>query len=471
MGRSSYWARRRTGAPSAPMNRHARVAYFLCSLALGCGDQAAAPGAAPVPAPAPAPAPAGPASPAQPPAEATTDAAIFVAPDGLDGNPGTMAQPTTLHRAVTLVPGGGTVYLRGGTYRYTATVLIAVGNDGTAQSPKRVFAYRDEKPVLDFSAQTYVRNRANARGIEVKGDYWHLRGLEVQNAADNGIFVSGSHDVVELCVAHHNRDSGFQLGRHDETTPREKWPSYDRIVNCDSYQNFDPPDGGDADGFAPKIFVGAGNEFRGCRAWNNSDDGWDLFTKPDSGPIGAVLIDGCMAFDNGYASGGYPMTTAVKTMGNGNGFKLGGSHIGVDHVVTRSISFGNKVRGFDENNNTGAMTLKNDTAWLNGAMNFAFEDGKHLLVNNLSHVQRAEDETSGTSVTNSWQGTVVKDADFVSLDRTLARAPRQPDGSLPATDLLRLAPGSRFIDAGTAARGPELPFLGVAPDLGARETR
>ncbi|MFQ6036902.1 MAG: ankyrin repeat domain-containing protein [Sedimentisphaerales bacterium] len=43
---------------------------------------------------------------------------------------------------------------------------------------------------------------------------------------------------------------------------------------------------------------------------------------------------------------------------------------------------------------------------------------------------------------------------------------RNPDGSLPESDFLRLAPGSDAIDAGTDVG---LPFVGKAPDLGAFE--
>ena len=49
-----------------------------------------------------------------------------------------------------------------------------------------------------------------------------------------------------------------------------------KVINCDSYRNFDAvTDGENADGFAAKDRVGPGNEFRGCRSWQNADDGWD----------------------------------------------------------------------------------------------------------------------------------------------------------------------------------------------------
>ncbi|WP_437682375.1 right-handed parallel beta-helix repeat-containing protein [Sorangium sp. So ce131] len=396
---------------------------------------------------------------------------LYAAPDGSEDAPGTLDAPTTLYKAVTLVRPGQTIYLRGGEYLYVPTVEIAYGNDGTPEQMKRVYAYPGEKPVLEFKDQYYKKgDPASPRGVELHGSYWHIKGLEIANAGNNGLFISGHHNVIEHCVFHNNRDSGLQLGGRlgEVETPVDEWPSHNKIVNCDSYNNFDPPDGGDADGFAPKLNVGEGNEFHGCRAWNNSDDGWDMFNR-NGKPLKPVLLDQCWAFDNGYKEGGYMSTPPpVPYMGNGNGFKMGGSNgLASDHVITRSVAFGNKVRGFDENNNVGNITVKNCTGWLNGSMNFAFgEGGFHTFINNISHARRAGDEPVGTTVANAFEGAT--DADFLSLDRALAKAPRNPDGSLPATDFLRLAPASQLVDAGST-EGPALPYSGAAPDLGAFE--
>src|SRR5437867_2596076 len=68
------------------------------------------------------------------------------------------------------------------------------------------------------------------------------------------------------------------------------------IFNCESFRNFDPNTKGEnADGFAAKHDVGPGNVFRGCRSYQNSDDGWDLWMAPNP-----ILIEDCVAFRNGY---------------------------------------------------------------------------------------------------------------------------------------------------------------------------
>ena len=112
-----------------------------------------------------------------------------------------------------------------------------------------------------------------------------------------------------------------------------------------------------ADGFAAKLTCGEGNVFDGCMAYNNSDDGWDLFAKAATGPIGIVTIQNCVAFRNGFTEFG-------EGYGNcdGNGFKLGGSGIGSAHVVKNCLSFENLHCGFTDNNNPKLGTLINCTA-------------------------------------------------------------------------------------------------------------
>jgi len=70
---------------------------------------------------------------------------------------------------------------------------------------------------------------------------------------------------------------------------------------------------------------------------------------------------------------------------------------------------------------------------------------------------------------NSWNkslGVEITKEDFLSLDDSAIKGPRNPDGSLPASDFLKLAAGSDAIDAGTNIG---LPFKADAPDLGAFE--
>ena len=61
----------------------------------------------------------------------------------------------------------------------------------------------------------------------------------------------------------------------------------------------------------------------------------------------------------------------------------------------------------------------------------------------------------------------VNSSDFASIDLSLLTAPRQPDGSLPHNDLMRLLPSSDCINKGTNVG---VPYHGSAPDLGCFES-
>ena len=107
--------------------------------------------------------------------------------------------------------------MRGGTYSLSQTVTIAPGNNGTSSARKNISAYPGETPVLNFSAQS--EDPAN-RGLAVNGIYWHIYGIVVERAGDNGIFVGGSNNVIERTVTRFNRDTGLQISRIASDTPQ-----------------------------------------------------------------------------------------------------------------------------------------------------------------------------------------------------------------------------------------------------------
>ncbi|CAM5531999.1 CBM35 domain-containing protein [Streptomyces aurantiogriseus] len=301
--------------------------------------------------------------------------ALYVAPNGTDGAAGTQSAPTTLTSAISRITPGGTIYLRGGTYHHAQTITIPVGNNGTSSARTKLSAYPGETPVLNFSAQS---ESSSNRGLQVNGSYWHVHGVVVERAGDNGIYVGGSNNVIERTVTRHNRDTGLQLGRIASTTPKEQWPSNNLILSAESHDNADS-DGEDADGFAAKLTTGAGNVFRYAVAHNNIDDGWDLYTKSDTGAIGPVTIEDSLAYDNGTLSDG-------SQAGNGdrNGYKLGGEDIAVDHIVRRSIAYKNGKHGFTYNSNPGTMTVSDNISIDNAQRNYNFDAGTSVFRNNTS---------------------------------------------------------------------------------------
>ncbi|HYQ66813.1 carbohydrate-binding protein [Actinophytocola sp.] len=301
--------------------------------------------------------------------------ALYVAPNGSDGAAGTETSPTTLTSAITRIAAGGTIYVRGGTYNYTQTVTIAPGNNGTSGTRKNISAYPGETPVLNFSAMAEAD--AN-RGLAVNGSYWRVYGLTVQRAGDNGIFVGGSNNVIERTVTAFNRDSGLQISRISSDTPQSQWPANNLILSSESHDNADS-DGEDADGFAAKLTAGPGNVFRYTVSHNNIDDGWDLYTKTDTGPIGVVTIEDSLSYDNGTLSDG-------SQAGNGdrNGFKLGGEDISVNHVIRRNIAYHNGKHGFTYNRNPGAMAVSDNVSIDNTERNFSFDGGSPVFRGNTS---------------------------------------------------------------------------------------
>jgi len=271
---------------------------------------------------------------------------VWVSPTGNDTNAGTQAAPfLTITRAQSAIRAGGTIWVMSGTYQYDRTVNLSLM--GSATTVTRLWAVAGAaRPVLDFSKQ--ARDVSSNRGFTIPGSFWHLKGFEVKNAGDNCINISGSNNTVEWVEADGCDDTGIQITASGSGTG-----SNNLILNCDAHDNFDAATGGEnADGIDAKLNIGPGNVFRGCRSWNNADDGYDLF-----GVTQVVTIDGCWAMANGRTSTGMQGANA-----DGNGFKLGGNGVPAVHVVTRSFAMGNRTCGYTLNNNTATPNVSDSGA-------------------------------------------------------------------------------------------------------------
>jgi pectate disaccharide-lyase len=289
----------------------------------------------------------------------------WIATDGADTNPGTEAAPfKTIGAGLTKVKPGLTLWVKPGTYTSAGTFEIGIRYSGTAAAPVTLQAAPGGRPVIDFSSQ--ARGMDALRGFNLAGDFWHIKGLELTKASDNCIAVSGSNNVIEDVIVHECGDTGIQITAPSDQATDQTRAANNQILNCDSWGNLDVATGGEnADGFAAKLRIGPGNSFKGCRAWNNADDGWDFFAADD-----VVKIDSSWAFSNGKPIGG------SNPQGDGNGFKLGGAPDGAGqggavHLVTGSFAFENKACGFVRNNNpvlpklTGCGAKDNKDAYCN----------------------------------------------------------------------------------------------------------
>jgi hypothetical protein len=398
----------------------------------------------------------------------------YVAPTGgSDSNAGTEAAPfATVGKAQSVASAGDTVLIRGGRFTFSGsgTVGVAFSKSGTASAPINYFAYPGEVPVFDLTSLSPA-NRVT--GLDVHCNYIHLRGLEVmgvhqyQSGQDSwGVRIQGNGNVIENCNSHNNDAPGFFITSGADNL----------ILNCDSHNNYDYLEsGGSGDGFGCHS-SGGGNVLRGCRAFDNSDDGFDFINAS-----GSCTVEQSFSFRNGWVPPDSKNGTPGAAAGNGAGFKAGGygsppqvpSTGAATHTVQQCVSVGNRAQGFYANHHPGRINFYNNTAYNNPAnFNMLSDSGypsSHVIRNNVAFGTGGtiSNLNGGTDTFNSWNLSVsVSTADFQGVDLAEALGPRTADGGLPAMKFMHLVAGSDLIDVGTDVG---LPFNGKAPDLGAFE--
>ncbi len=423
-------------------------------------------------------------------------ATFHVAPDGSDTGAGTESAPfATIMRAQAAASAGDTVLLRGGTYFLDDThiarsdSLYAYVNDFT-KSGISYLAYPGETPVFDFSAVKPSARRITA--FFIRANDLHFRGFHVV-----GVQVTIRAGEASNTQSESFRISGGSRNRLEQLTLRDGMgigvyiigsSANNLVLNCDAYNNvgLDSLSIGNVDGFGSHTNAnGTGNVFRGCRAWLNSDDGFDLINCH-----APVLIENCWAAFSGYKD------AALAVGADGNGFKAGGygrngsalPALIPRHVVRFSLAVRNRASGFYANHHPGGLDFIHNTAFRNAtnynllnvlADNLTNVPGyDHFLRNNLGFSPRSVsvsnfDPAACDTSHNFFELPVTVTAeDFVSAPTDTAAllaaisAPRADDGSIPAIDLLRLSDDSDLIDRGAVLN---LPYNRTAPDLGCFE--
>lgn len=401
----------------------------------------------------------------------------YVSTDGSDSNSGAISKPlATMNKAQSLVSAGDTIYFRGGTYKisedqimgYEVGALYACVFDlqksGTAGHPICYFGYPGERPVFDLSNVKPADKRISV--FYLYGSYLHFRNFDVvgtqvtitthtQSECFSG--RNGSHNIIENIAIHDGMAIGVYIVKGSDNL----------VLNCDAYNNYDTVSesgkGGNVDGFGCHVPAQyTGNVFRYCRAWCNSDDGFDLIN--DYAP---VTFDHCWAFYNGYRN----FTTT--TPGDGNGFKAGGygakvQSAAVDapcHTIENCIAYHNKANGFYANHHLGGNDWYNNSSCLNkynynmvnqhlwdDATDVAGYD--HVLSNNVSFKSVSGDyaninTTACTLTNNTFLPNVyaVSSSDFESIDGLQLAAVRKADGSLPDITFLSIVASSKLYDA------------------------
>ena len=421
-------------------------------------------------------------------------ATYFASPNGT-GNGLSYASPCAFQTGINALQNpGDTLYLLGGTYTFSDKV--SVNKQGAASKYIVISGAPGEKAILDFHLVPY-----GTRGLTIHANsiYVHVKDLSIAWSGKNNLYCEGSYCLFERLDIYGSADTGCQMKKGGNNV----------IKNVDSHDNFDYKTmsgnvanfGGNADGFADKQFEGPGNHYIGCRAWNNSDDGWDFFQRISTSN---TIIENCICYQNGAPY--YDMSQNPRALttdkawfdskvgttmldryeqtititldrypcqGNGNGFKMGGQYTNHKILIHHCLAVGNHARGFDQNNNGGTMWVYNCSAYLN-AYNYGFTTayGTNTIQNCISLASKGTDSYQAKNVAtidhNSWnKGFSVSSNDFLSLDTTQLLLTRQPDGELTEGSFMHLRSASSLIDAGVDVN---LWYNGTAPDLGCYET-
>jgi hypothetical protein len=421
-------------------------------------------------------------------------AVFHMAPDGDDAAPGTRERPfASLRKAQAAASPGDTVFIKGGIYQmkesdiaqrdgFLASIIL-LDKNGARDRPIRYFAEPGGRPVFDCSQVTPRGLRISA--FRVRASWIHLRGISI-----TGVQVTATGHTQSICVENFGDHNLYEnLAMHDgQAIGLFITRGADNLVlNCDAYRNHDHTSGnrkgGNTDGFGCHVERrGANNIFRGCRAWFNSDDGFDCINHND-----AVVFENCWAMYNGYS-------VDFTALGDGHGFKAGGYGVNPKkrfpdpiprHRVERCLAVRNRVSGFYANHHPGGIDWIHNSAHRNG-VNYNFlgrrPDGKedvpgfgHRILNNLSfgssrdfrNLDIAASSLAGNTFT---RGDKVADNHFLSLDERSLIAPRGANGELPAIRFLQLAPGNPWIDTGSISAATPT-YHGSAPDPGAFEAQ
>ena len=406
----------------------------------------------------------------------------YISPNGSDSNSGTATNTAfaTLMHAQSKASTGDTVYIMAGTYNLATNVYDSLQDGGVYavvnNITKNGITYKampGTRPVFDFSAVAPAGKRVAA--------FWLTS--PVKNVTFQGFDVVGVrvtitntlNDSVGFLVYGDNSCTWNQVNVHDGECVGfafSKVSVSNLVYQCDSYNNtgIDSGSYGNSDGFGCHVDAGGkGNIFRQCRAWNNSDDGYDCINAAET-----VTFDHCWSYKNG------------NNGGNGNGFKVGGwgsqpqneiPNPIPTHLVLYCLSAGNSSHGYYANHQPagpGTPTgWTNNTAYNNSGADF------DMLQRNPPDYTTNVDETDANDIngtnevmhfnlaykgtitgdygltgsplvtSNSWNESVtVSAADFLSTDLTQMTNARAADGSLPVMTFMHLAAGSDLVGLG-----------------------
>lgn len=416
-------------------------------------------------------------------------AVYVIATDGNDAGAGTLADPwehIEMINSIDLQP-GDVVNIRAGTYDSYAPLFASSfystqinGKNGSPSAHIIIQAYPPDFVAGGRVVYNLLNETRTSGGIGIStldSSYIDFFGISVVGPAQEvgggtGTYAAAwwfSSNTSNTNVTANNCEgslsmTGFRLDNVNNATYND----------CDAHDIDDPYTGAptgphnNSDGFSRTnaLNTATGTVYNRCRAWYCADDGWDCF-----GTDGTITYNHCWSFYNGYDS-------SLTHLGDGNGFKMGGtgSGPGLSRFAHFCVAFGNYANGFDQNLGTFIAEFYNNSAINNGANDWKYGYNQpipHVFRNNLSIGNNAIDGITsdaddwGANDHNSWNGAVTIDtSDFVSMDGSQLLNARQANGNLPIITAFHLVEGSDLIDAGVDVG---FAFNGLAPDMGAFE--
>ena len=170
--------------------------------------------------------------------------AIYVAPDGDDANPGTLAQPLkTVAKARDLVRTKNsamtadiTVYLRGGTYPQTSTLTFANADSGTGGFYVKYMAYPGERPLITGGQPI--------KGWKVSDATNNIYSASAGTTAFRQLYVNGvkairarTPNLLANNVANFNRLSGWDKTANNLQVPSSAVATWNNLTKVEMHVN------------------------------------------------------------------------------------------------------------------------------------------------------------------------------------------------------------------------------------------
>lgn len=416
----------------------------------------------------------------------------------------------TLQHAAGKMVAGDTTYVRAGTY-YEAGIRFA--HSGLPGAPITLAAYQTEQVIIDGS-----QARSRSSGIEIVNGRGHLviQGLTIRNMPRSGITTDSQPRVVYQdvtirdCILHDNGLSGIRLAAVDGFLVQNveaygnEYYGLDIIGSDDGAlsaanglvqtSSFHHHTGKEGHGLA----INQGHDIivRDSVAYHNAIHGFDVSDWPKTGELSyGLLFESNQSYDNGVAGFAINSDSHHVTYRYNVAFRNGADRAGHGsssgflcyegcwHVEWyNNVSLENTDAGFYVEDELGLYATPDDSL-LVFANNIAYNNGRPewddrpALVVEGSHWQVV-------ATHNNWAGEPGRNARVVAVhiigdegeiytsedvnrgDFQTGNISVDPLFVDPAAFDVRLQPGSPCIDAGLDLG---LPYLGIAPDIGAFE--